>query len=312
MRLYTNRCACNAKLIEDIERGEYICTKCGCVVEESIPISTPEFVSSDPEEKLKKARCGAPTKYSQHDLGLVTDIPNTNRDCNGNRIDVDIEQQISSIRRWNKRIRVSTARDRRRSNVLAKINEFCSYLSLPDSVNQTAALFYRKYDNNNAAKGKSVISMALASVYLACKKYGIIKSLEEISEACNIHDARAKRLAFKYYRELLMVNDSIDDIYNNTLDKHIAKIVNISNLDTKVERLAIEFANKTNDSSLMSGKAPNGLAAAYVYVAATLLGVNMYQKDITTSSSVSEVTIRNRCKEIITSHKIRLLVKCKS
>jgi transcription initiation factor TFIIB len=60
---------------------------------------------------------------------------------------------------------------------------------------------------------------------------------------------------------------------------------------------------------LADGKAPNGLAAAYLYISSILLGVNVLQRDVSSLSNVTEVTIRNRCKDILTNFKIRITLK---
>jgi transcription initiation factor TFIIB len=93
------------------------------------------------------------------------------------------------------------------------------------------------------------------------------------------------------------------------IDQYIAKLANMAKIDTKVERLAIDLAHKTDDHFLADGKAPNGLAAAYIYIAAVLLGVNLLQMDVSSLAGVTEVTIRNRCKDILTSFKLTISVK---
>ena len=82
------------------------------------------------------------------------------------------------------------------------------------------------------------------------------------------------------------------------MDKYISKIANMTQTEVRVERLALEIAEKTKDSNIADGKAPNGIAAAYLYVASVLLGQNVLQRDVSSIAGVTEVTIRNRCKEI--------------
>jgi len=93
------------------------------------------------------------------------------------------------------------------------------------------------------------------------------------------------------------------------IDHYIAKLANMARIEAKVERLAIEIAHKSNNHLLADGKSPNGLAAAYIYLAAILLGVNLLQIDLSTLAGVTEVTIRNRCKDILTSFKLTIKVK---
>ncbi len=310
---YANSCPeCNKNLIEDVSKGECFCPGCGYVVMDQIENRGPESISSDLEERMKNSRSGSPMSYSLHDLGLRTEIAYSFKDFNGKPIDSAVAEQMQSVRRWHSRIRVASPKERRLSNVLSKINEICSVLNLPKLIVETASMIYRTYENQNAAKGKSVACMASATIYLACKKCSVVRSLEEIVGATgttNIDNSNLK-LASKYYRLLVM------DIGGNgtvtptlTIDRYIAKLANMAKMDVKVEKLAIDIAHKTEDQVLADGKAPNGLAAAYIYIASILLGVNVLQRDVSGLSNVTEVTIRNRCKDILTNFKIRVALR---
>ncbi len=73
--------------------------------------------------------------------------------------------------------------------------------------------------------------------------------------------------------------------------------------------MAFEIAVKTKNSSIADGKAPNGIAAAYLYVASVLLGQNVLQRDVSSIAGVTEVTIRNRCKEILTCYQLKVTLR---
>jgi transcription initiation factor TFIIB len=299
----------------------------------------PESHSFDSEEKLKNARASGYTSVSLHDYGLRTEIGLGSRDYNGKSIDRQIAEQMNSMRKWHSRIRVASPKERRLSNVLSKINEICSVMSLSKAVMETAAILYRNYETMSEAKGKSINCIAAASIYLACKRCSIVRSLEEIVRAEGImeEDRSTLKLASKYYRMMVIelgVFTTDDQLDSNmaprtpsptqnppsvahyqpipmslSIDQYIAKLTNMAKIDTKVERLAIDLAHKTNTNLIADGKAPNGLAAAYIYLAALLLGINLLQMDISTLAGVTEVTIRNRCKDILSSYKIRVIVK---
>ena len=83
----------------------------------------------------------------------------------------------------------------------------------------------------------------------------------------------------------------------------------LTETEVRVERLALEIAEKTKDNSISDGKSPNGIAAAYLYVSSVLLGQNVLQRDVSSVAGVTEVTIRNRCKEILTSHKLKITLR---
>ena len=308
---YTNSCPeCNRGLIEDASKGECFCPDCGYVVADQIENRGSESISSDFEDRMKNARTGSPMSYSLHDLGLRTEIAYSFKDFSGKPLDSAVAEQMQGVRKWHSRIRVSSPKERRLSNVLAKINETCASLNLPKLLVETASMIYRNYENQNTAKGKSVACMAAATIYLACKRCSVLRSLEEIVVATGGQSANNSylKLASKYYRILVMeIGDNVQQ--QLSIDHYISKLANMAKIDVKVARLAVEMAHVTEDHVLADGKAPNGLAAAYLYIASILLGVNVLQRDVSSLSNVTEVTIRNRCKDILTNFKMRVTLK---
>ena len=82
----------------------------------------------------------------------------------------------------------------------------------------------------------------------------------------------------------------------------------MAKINTRVQGLAIEIAHRSNNHLLADGKSPNVLAAAYIYIAAILLGFNLPQIELSSLTGLTEVTIRNRCKDILTSFKFTIKV----
>ena len=303
--------ACESSLIDDTANGEIICSGCGIVVAEQMEDHGPEVKSTRLEDKMKLARATGQTTYSQHDLGIATEISMGSKDFSGKSINSEIASQMNNIRKWQKRVRISSSRDRRLSNVLGKISEVSQNCSLPKNVVETASKIYRSLDSKHIqVKGKSVLSISAAVIYLACKQCAIVRSLEEIIQATTpMKEAKAKvKLASRYYRTLVMELGTVTAPVL-TMDKYISKIANMTNTDTRVERLALEIAVKTKNRSITDGKAPNGIAAAYLYVSSILLGQSILQRDVSSVSGVTEVTIRNRCKEILSNSKLKLTLR---
>lgn len=301
---------CQSTLVDDFQNGEIICSGCGVVVADQIVDYGPESKSSDLEERMKLARATGQTTLSQHDLGIATEISISTKDFSGKSINHEVANQMHNLRKWQQRIRVSSPRERRLANVLAKINDCCQSLSLSKNVLETSCMIYRNLDGHIEVKGKSVSSITAATIYMACKQCNVVRSLEEICRGiCIPKDVKAKtKLAARYYRTMVMeLGSSTAPVL--TMDKYISKIANITQTDARVERLALEIAEKTKDNHLADGKAPNGIAAAYLYVASVLLGQNVLQRDVSSIAGVTEVTIRNRCKEILTSYKLKITLR---
>ena len=302
---------CNSSFIDDTDNGEIICSGCGIVMAEHMEDHGPDAKSNSLEDKMKLARATGQTSYSQHDLGITTEISIGTKDFSGKKINAEMASQMHRLGKWQQRVRISSSRDRRLSTILAKISEICQNSSLPKNVIETASLIYRGLDGKNIqVKGKSVVSISAAVVYMACKQCDVIRSLEEIlREVCHVRDVKSKtKLASRYYRMLVMeLGANTAPIV--TMDKYISKIANMTNTETRVERLSLEIAEKTKNRNLADGKAPNGIAAAYLYVASILLGQSVLQRDISSVSGVTEVTIRNRCKEILSGFKLKVTLR---
>jgi transcription initiation factor TFIIB len=320
---YTQCPECTANLIQDYSKGEFICERCGCVVMDGIYDFGRESNSTDFEEKTKNTRASGSTSFALHDYGLRTEIASGSKDYAGKSIDYQMAEQMNSIRKWHIRSRIVSPQERRLSNVLTKINETCAAMSLPKLLVETAAMLYRNYESRQEAKGKSIACMAAATIYLACKKCQVVRSIDEIVDATGVteQDRSSVKLASKYYRMMVMEMSAFSEEapahevpqqqapVTTAIDHYISKLSNMAKIDTKVERLAIDIAHKTDDHMLADGKAPNGLAAAYIYVASILLGINILQRDVSSLSGVTEVTIRNRCKDMLTGFKLTVSVR---
>jgi transcription initiation factor TFIIB len=330
---YCTQCPeCSANLIQDYSKGEFICERCGYVAMDNVYDFGRESNATDFEEKSKNTRASGSTSLALHDYGLRTEIASGSKDYAGKSIDYQMAEQMNSIRRWHIRSRIVSPQERRLSNVLTKINETCAAMSLPKLLVETAAMIYRNYESMQEAKGKSIACMAAATIYLACKKCRVVRSLEEIVAATGIteEDRSNVKLASKYYRMMVMEMSAFSEQTSETqealqqqqqqqqqqkanvtmaIDHYISKLSNMAKIDTKVERLAIDIAHKTDDHMLADGKAPNGLAAAYIYISSLLLGINILQRDVSSLSGVTEVTIRNRCKDMLTGFKLTVTVK---
>ena len=302
---------CKSAIVDDFQNGERICSGCGIVVDEQMADYGPETKTVNLEDKMRLARASGHTTFAQHDMGIATEISVGSTDFSGKKINSSISNQMQNLRKWQQRVRVTSPRERRLTNVLGKITETCESCNLSKNVVETASKIYRSLDGKNIeVKGKSVISITVAVVYMACKQCDVVRSLEEICKnVCMAKDVKAKsKLAAKYYRNIVLeMGQAITPTV--TMDKYISKIANLTKAEPRVERLALEIAEKTNVQGITDGKTPNGIASAYLYIGSILLGQTVLQRDMSSVSGITEVTIRNRVKEILMSNRITLTLR---
>lgn len=315
---------CRSHLIYDVHHGEYICQSCGYVVLEKIDYCGHETHTNSSDDKLKNIRGSGHSSFLLMNYGLQTEISISDRDYNGKPINCTNAECIANVRKLHSRLKASSE-ERRISRVLSIIDKVCSKLLLPRSLSETAAKVYRSYSSKNNTKGMSVNGNAVAAVYLACKRSCIARGLEEIIDSIDFSSNKRSslRMAFRCYKRMAMcmTNPVEPDMIKSTtstfdhvipLDKYIAKIANRARVDWRVQKQALEIARQTEDNLLLSGKDPVGIAAAYLYISACLCGYRMYLADIANFSQVTEITIRTRCKEILSSFNLEVRVRVAS
>src|SRR5918911_5739942 len=137
---YTECPECNANLIQDHSKGEYICERCGCVAIDQVEDFGRESNATEFEEKSKNTRASGSTSFALHDYGLRTEIASGSKDYAGNSINYHVAETMNSIRKWHIRSRIVSPQERRLSNVLTKINETCQVMNLPKLLVETSAM----------------------------------------------------------------------------------------------------------------------------------------------------------------------------
>jgi transcription initiation factor TFIIB len=66
-----------------------------------------------------------------------------------------------------------------------------------------------------------------------------------------------------------------------------------------VQHTAAEIVDQARSKGITAGKDPTGLAAASLYIASIQEGERRTQREIAEISRVTEVTVRNRYKELV-------------
>jgi transcription initiation factor TFIIB len=80
--------------------------------------------------------------------------------------------------------------------------------------------------------------------------------------------------------------------------KCIVKIANKANLSEKTTRQAMNMMTQIIQRGISAGKNPMSVAATVLYISSFKAGENVTQLHIANAAGVTEVTIRNRFKEL--------------
>ena len=287
--------ACNmGRPITDSESGEVICSNCGFVFIDRPQETRAEWQTFSSERNSERVRVGSPISLTQHDMGLATIIGKSDKDSRGQNLDPSMNSMIQRLRTWNFRTQIYNSTER---NLVKAFNELARVkdkLGLSDAIIEKTAYIYRKAQEKQLARGRSVSAILAAAMYIACREMGTPRTLADIAAAMDVK----RKIISRSHR--LLLNELDVNIPPVDLVKCIARIANKVNIDEKTKRMAMHTMIDLVDKEVSAGKSPMGFAASVLYISCIRNDENTTQKSIAEAAGVTEVTIRNRIKDLRT------------
>ena len=288
--------SCNnntGQIITDSESGEIICRNCGMVMLDNVQESRPEWRSFTTDEvNNSRSRTGMPTSLARHDKGLATIIGRANKDASGQVLDAAMRTTMERLRTWDFRTQAHTSTDRNLRQAFEHLDKLKDKLGLSDAIIEKTAYIYRKAQENGMVRGRTINSVLAASLYIACRELEVSRTLKDIAAISNIKRKELARMYRLMFFKLDVKIPMVDPL------KCIAKISNKINLSEKTKRQAISIMNDVTKKEISAGKDPMGIAATVLYLSCLKTDEYRSQIDIASAAGVTEVTIRNRFKDL--------------
>jgi transcription initiation factor TFIIB len=141
-------------------------------------------------------------------------------------------------------------------------------------------------------RGRTISSVLAAAIYMACRELGAPRSIRDMAEITSV---KSKAISHRYRLLALELDIKVPLI---DPEKYVAKIANKARIGEKAKRSAIEMIRDAGKKEISAGKNPIGLAGAALYMSCVSNGENRTQKDIAEAAGVTELTIRNRFKDL--------------
>jgi len=273
---------------EDPEKAERVCAKCGMVIEEGMIDTGQDWRAFDYDQRVKRARTGAPLTHKRHDKGLTTEIGKGNTELF--KVPAKKRSQYFRIRKWQKRL--LTSKDRNLSFALSELQRLVSFLGLPKTLHEEVAQLYEKALQHGLVRGRSIESIIAALVYSLSREYQTPRTLTEIAQASGIGKRELGR-TYRYISRKLEMR-----ILPAKPETYIPRFSSMLKLSDKTQVRAIKILKEAQKKDVISGKGPCGCAAAAIYIASVLEGERKTQREVADVVGVTEVTIRNRYKEM--------------
>jgi transcription initiation factor TFIIB len=228
-----------------------------------------------------------------HDKGLSTNIGWQDKDAYGNSLSSRQRQKMQRLRTWNERFRTRDSRERNLKQALGEIDRMASALGLPENVRETASVIYRRALSDDLLPGRSIEGVATAAVYASARQAGVPRSLDEVERVSRVGKMELTRTYRYIIRELGLEIKPADP------ESYVPRFASDLTLSDEAERRARDLIDSARQEGILSGKSPVGLAAAAIYASALLTNQKVTQSEVSEVADISEVTIRNRYKELL-------------
>jgi len=238
------------------------------------------------QEEFDERTTHSPTNTKAWDGGISSVIHYT--DIQSRSVSPEDRRRYMRLRRWDKRTKLNNSRMRNLSVASDKITRMVQRLDLTTNVHEETMHLYRKALNRDLVKGRSIINVAAACIYLACRIHKVPRRLNDFEKADKEIDKNAFRTAIRLLIRELDIKPGI-----HRTAPYIQQCVSKMKLPIEAERVAKEMLDDMVEKRQTGGKNPAVLAATLVYIAARRLRLRATQKDVAKVLGITEVSLRN-------------------
>ncbi len=151
---------------------------------------------------------------------------------------------------------------------------------------------YEEVRSNGLTKYKQEEKVVTAIIYVVCRKQMIPLTLHKMCDVLRI-DYRSINKVYRYLVKRMAIH-----IPPTTPLEYVQKFAIEMRLSKETLRKARRIIETVKRSGSISGKGPAGIAAASICLASDIGHLENSQKEVAEISGVTQVTIRNRYKEL--------------
>jgi transcription initiation factor TFIIB len=267
---------------------EYICSRCGLVIDTDSLDRGMEWMSFTVGEASSTDRAGPPiigTFMEKTSTGFYTDL-----DGRGKTLPLEVSSKMRRLLKQSTKTTLSTPHSRNLSIARSLIRLLVERLNLTESFYKDTLTVYKKALAGKLVVGKTIEGLVAASAYAVCREKRITRSVIEIAETLNLKTVTVA----KNYRELVVelhLRPPLDEP-----SKYVSVYASRLGLGWAVEKRALEILQEVKLRGLQQGRNPRGLSCTAVYIAAKEGQKDnvqsITQKRISKVSGISDMTIR--------------------
>lgn len=250
---------CDGDNIKDEGDGIMSCNNCDLIFD-----AGPQWIKYSPEDKSSKT----PEFQSEQTLTSKT------------------------ILKWQENTRSGNLASKSILLASEEIERIANEIKVTDSIKESALEIFSSSSKAGIVRGRSCNKVAAAAVYTACRMANVPRTLDEISERTHLNRNELSRLHKLITRKLKL------KIYTTATSNFLPRFAHKLAISDDVEKEAENIIKAIERSNYRQGISPAALLGAALYIACRTNKVRRSQLEIAKAVGTSEVTLRNRAKEI--------------
>jgi len=277
----------SSRRAQDPASLETHCVDCGLVFEGSQLVTPGPPVRETPGAQGSGRGIGPFTSpgSSRRDLGTIL---KGSRDGQGRPLGWQRRYEFQHLRRVMQRQTVRAVEDPlERSQARDAIAIAADRLALPPVIRSEAERFFRDATQRGLYRGRSQVAAVGASIYAACRRYSLPRTLGEVSKVLGARRSEVGR-AFKVAcRGMSTFVPAVDPRV------YLARYAQELALSPQIRSSVESMLKEAEESPEVSGLSAHGLVAALIYIAAERSGERRSRAQVARVSAVTEVTLRS-------------------
>ncbi len=279
-------CGAHHKILDAVRQEEH-CGECGLVFDSAALVAAPPRASDEGTSDGSGRGIGpfVSPGGSRRSLGSVL---TGSRDGQGKPLDWHRRYEFQHLNRVARRQVARTIQGPLdRSEARTEIAQCGGRLGLPAVVIQEAERVFREAKVRGLFRGRSLPSSVGATLYAACRRYSIPRTLGEVSKAVGARRSDVGR-AFK-----VVQRGGAGPVGAVSPRAFLSRYAEELALSAQVRATVEEMLEVAHTDPELSGLSPHGLVAALIYLAAERNGERRSRAQVARVSAVTEVTLRS-------------------
>lgn len=249
---------------------------------------------SDEKKMTKFSGCPSSDRGKKGDRGpALVNIPFHVSTLKSEEISDHNPYRLYRNRKWHRRIRVSESSKRNSNKALKMLNRLSSDMDIPEKIREDAFDIYREAVDKKLIRDWKVETLSAGALYAGSRKTNFSCTLKDFEDHLDV----SKKDIEKTYRYLSKELDI--KLLPPTPDEYIDRFCDTLDLSGHTKERCELILKEASKRGIISGKSPTSVAAASIYISSLIEDQPRNQKDIAKVAGVTEVTIRNRYKELI-------------